>query len=91
MSFRKGTTMAETNASGGNSATETTAQDSGSRGFLQQAQQSVGSAANATMQAVKDHPVAAAAIAAGTAAAVGGAAYAATQMRSGRSGSASSK
>ena len=37
-------------------------------------------AANATIEAAKDHPYAAAGIAAGVAAAVGGAAYAATRL-----------
>ncbi|WP_213981976.1 hypothetical protein [Sphingomonas sp. dw_22] len=49
------------------------------KSLLAQAQEAIGSAVDATVGAVKEHPVAAAAIAAGAAAAVGGAAYAATQ------------
>lgn len=50
--------------------------------FIKTAQDAIGDAVDATVNAVKEHPVAAAAIAAGAAAAVGGAAYAATQLRS---------
>jgi hypothetical protein len=71
-------------------ATETSGNDAGStpgtsaetKPFLAQAQEAVGSAVDATVAAVKEHPVAAAAIAAGTAAAIGGAAYAASQLHS---------
>jgi len=48
--------------------------------FIKTAQDAIGDAVDATLTAVKEHPVAAAAIAAGAAAAVGGAAYAATQL-----------
>lgn len=50
------------------------------KSFIAQAQEKLSGAVDATVGAVKDHPVAAAAIAAGAAAAVGGAAYAATQL-----------
>lgn len=50
------------------------------KSFLAQAQEAIGGAVDATVTAVKEHPIAAAGIAAGVAAAVGGAAYAATQM-----------
>ncbi|MCH7860402.1 hypothetical protein ACQKOH_13845 [Sphingomonas sp. NPDC092331] len=50
------------------------------KGFLAQAQEAIGDAVDATVAAVKEHPIAAAGIAAGVAAAVGGAAYAATQL-----------
>ena len=52
------------------------------RGYATSAQERVSSAATATMDAAKDHPYAAAGIAVGVAAAVGGAAYAATRMGS---------
>jgi hypothetical protein len=66
--------MAETNTTTANtSATE-------NKSFLASAQETVTGAFDATVEAVKEHPVAAAAIAAGTAAAVGGAVYAATQL-----------
>lgn len=48
--------------------------------FLAQAQEVIGDAVDATVEAIKEHPIAAAGIAAGVAAAVGGAAYAATQL-----------
>lgn len=50
------------------------------KSFLAQAQETIGDAFDATVNAVKEHPIAAAGIAAGVAAAVGGAAYAATQL-----------
>jgi ElaB/YqjD/DUF883 family membrane-anchored ribosome-binding protein len=50
------------------------------KSFLAQAQEVIGDAVDATVAAVKEHPIAAAGIAAGVAAAVGGAAYAATQL-----------
>ena len=53
------------------------------KSFLEQAQEAIGDAIESTVEAVKEHPVAAAAIAAGAAAAVGGAAYAATKLMSG--------
>ncbi|WP_137863279.1 MULTISPECIES: hypothetical protein [unclassified Sphingomonas] len=52
----------------------------GAKSFLAQAQEAIGDAVDATVAAVKEHPIAAAGIAAGVAAAVGGAAYAATQL-----------
>ena len=71
-------------------ATETTPGDNATtaqataeaKSFIAQAQEKVSGAVDATVTAVKVHPVAAAAISAGAAAAVGGAAYAATQYRS---------
>ncbi len=60
--------------------TGTTPADTQEKSFLEQAQEAVGDALDATVQAVKEHPIAAAGIAAGVAAAVGGAAYAATQL-----------
>ncbi|NYT39581.1 hypothetical protein HZY97_02335 [Sphingomonas sp. R-74633] len=50
------------------------------KSFLAQAQDVISDAVDATVSAVKEHPIAAAGIAAGVAAAVGGAAYAATQL-----------
>lgn len=50
------------------------------KSLLAQAQEKVVGAFDATVEAVKENPVAAAAIAAGAAAAVGGAAYAASQL-----------
>ena len=50
------------------------------KSFLETAQGAISDAVDATVEAVKEHPVAAAAIAAGAAAAVGGAVYAATQL-----------
>ena len=50
------------------------------KGYAASAQEKVSSAASATLDAAKEHPYAAAGIAAGVAAAVGGAAYAATRM-----------
>lgn len=82
--------MADTNnASGGNSQSQPS-----NRSFMASAQETLGDAYEATLGAVKDHPMAAAAIAAGTAAAVGGAVYAASQMRGsggGNGGSSNSK
>lgn len=70
--------MADTkNGNGDNAAKNEDANAS----FLKTAQGAIGEAVDATVNAVKEHPVAAAAIAAGAAAAVGGAAYAATQLR----------
>lgn len=48
--------------------------------FLATAQEKLGDAVDATVSAVKERPVAAAAIAAGAAAAIGGAAYAASHL-----------
>jgi hypothetical protein len=76
MQFPKGLTMAETSKTGTEGAGETNANKS----FLETAQEAISDAYEATVEAVKEHPVAAAAIAAGAAAAVGGAAYAATQL-----------
>ncbi|RYE77250.1 MAG: hypothetical protein EOP19_23200, partial [Hyphomicrobiales bacterium] len=50
------------------------------KSLLETAQSAISDAVDATVGAVKEHPVAAAAIAAGAAAAVGGAVYAATQL-----------
>ena len=80
-------------------ATETTPRDEATtaqataeaKSFIAQAQERVSGAVDATVTAVKEHPVAAAAIAAGAAAAVGGAAYAATQLRSDKPAPAKSK
>ena len=57
-----------------------------STSFIKTAQGAIGDAVDATVNAVKEHPVAAAAIAAGAAAAVGGAAYAATKLGSDKAG-----
>ena len=62
---------------GGEGTSQTQASE---KSFLASAQETVAGAVDATVQAVKDHPVAAAAVAAGAAAAVGGAVYAATQL-----------
>lgn len=67
--------MAETNNAGGGATDQ-----NNEKSFLETAQEAIGDAVDATVQAVKDNPVAAAAIAAGAAAAVGGAVYAATQL-----------
>lgn len=61
------------------------------KSFIAQAQEKISGAVDATVEAVKEHPVAAAAIAAGAAAAVGGAAYAATQYLGDKPASAKSK
>lgn len=66
--------MADTNTTAGDSAANK------DKSFLETAQETVTGAFDATVEAVKEHPVAAAAIAAGAAAAVGGAVYAATQL-----------
>lgn len=69
--------MAETKTAGSeNSAAESNDEKS----FFETAQEAIGDAVDATIQAVKENPVTAAAIAAGAAAAVGGAVYAATQL-----------
>ena len=70
--------MAETKTAGGDNAA--TAENNEDKSFLETAQEAIGDAVDATIQAVKDNPVTAAAIAAGAAAAVGGAVYAATQL-----------
>ncbi|TGX52459.1 hypothetical protein E5A73_16870 [Sphingomonas gei] len=74
--------MADTNNNSTNdNATNNASQGSGSdKSFIATAQEVLGDAVDATVQAVKEHPVAAAAVAAGAAAAVGGAVYAATQL-----------
>ena len=69
--------MAENNSTGGEAANTNAGE---SKSFFETAQEALGGAMEATVDAVKEHPVAAAAIAAGAAAAVGGAVYAATQM-----------
>ncbi|WP_404339679.1 hypothetical protein AB2M62_09350 [Sphingomonas sp. MMS12-HWE2-04] len=69
--------MANTNSTAGEGASQS--QDS-TKSFIASAQEAIGDAVDATVEAVKEHPVAAAAIAAGAAAAVGGAVYAATQL-----------
>lgn len=56
----------------------------GNGSFLQSTQQVIGDAFDATVTAVRENPVTSAAIAAGAAAAIGGAAYAATQLRANR-------
>ncbi|PXA96592.1 hypothetical protein DMC47_17300 [Nostoc sp. 3335mG] len=50
------------------------------QGVLGAAQEKIGGAFESTVEAVKEHPVAAAAIAAGTVAAVGAAAYGISQL-----------
>ncbi|MEI9927116.1 MAG: hypothetical protein WDN44_04560 [Sphingomonas sp.] len=50
------------------------------KSFLEQAQDAIGDALESTVEAVKEHPIAAAAIGAAAAAAVGGAAYAASHL-----------
>ncbi len=69
--------MAETNSADAMPATTEE-----TKSFIAQAQEAIGDAVDATVTAVKEHPIAAAGIAAGVAAAVGGAAYAATHMGS---------
>jgi len=77
--FQKGTDMADTETA--NALPETIEEaKADAKGFLAQAQETLGDAFDATVNAVKEHPIAAAGIAAGVAAAVGGAAYAATQL-----------
>jgi hypothetical protein len=77
-----------TNDNSGNSANQ--ASGSGSdKSFIASAQEVIGDAVDATVQAVKEHPVAAAAVAAGAAAAVGGAVYAATQLGGDKAGNGS--
>lgn len=71
--------MANDNSNSTSGSTAETANAS-EKSFLASAQETVAGAVDATVQAVKDHPVAAAAVAAGAAAAVGGAVYAATQL-----------
>ncbi len=73
--------MAETET-----ANSTPGETADSKSFIAQAQEAIGDALDATVTAVKEHPVAAAGIAAGVAAAVGGAAYAATQLGGEKSG-----
>lgn len=73
--------MANTQSSNGDGASQSEKAD---KSFRESAQETITGAFDATVGAVKEHPVAAAAIAAGAAAAVGGAAYAATQMRGGK-------
>jgi hypothetical protein len=72
-------------------ATDTTANDTGpatpattaapeDKSFLEQAQEAIGDAIESTVEAAKENPIAAAAIAAGAAAAVAGAAYGISQL-----------
>jgi carbonic anhydrase len=73
--------MANTSNSNSGSGNDNTASASATeKSFIASAQEVIGDAVDATVQAVKEHPVAAAAVAAGAAAAVGGAVYAATQL-----------
>lgn len=63
--------------------TDTAANDAAGTGdqtLLEQAQDVVADAFNATLEAVKEHPLAAAGIAAGAAAAVAGAAFGASKL-----------
>ena len=69
--------MAETKTAGSDTAIAEREDD---KSFFETTQEAIGDAVDATIQAVKENPVAAAAIAAGAAAAVGGAVYAATQL-----------
>jgi hypothetical protein len=77
--------MANSNSNSGSgndnaSSASSASASSNDKSFIANAQEVIGDAVDATVQAVKDHPVAAAAVAAGAAAAVGGAVYAATQL-----------
>lgn len=72
--------MADSNSSSASNSGGATANRATEKSFLASAQETVSGAVEATVEAVKEHPVAAAAIAAGAAAAVGGAVYAATQL-----------
>jgi carbonic anhydrase len=67
--------MAETTNAG-----DATPETNSSKSFLASAQEAIGEAVDATVEAVREHPIAAAAIATGAAAAVSGAVYAATQL-----------
>ena len=53
----------------------TPAADAEEKSFFERAQEAIGAAVESTVEAVKEHPAAAAAIAAGATAAVAGAAY----------------
>ncbi len=57
-----------------------------SKSFLSKAQETLANAAGTVTNAVKEHPIAAAGIAAGAAAAVAGAAYGASKLLGGESG-----
>jgi hypothetical protein len=81
--------MAESSTSGGSAANKTA--NSNDKSFIATAQDAIGDAVDATVEAVKEHPIAAAAIAAGAAAAVGGAVYAATQLGGDKAESGSAK
>lgn len=74
--------MANSNSNSGsnNDNSASASASSNEKSFIASAQEAIGDAVDATVQAVKDHPVAAAAVAAGAAAAVGGAVYAASQL-----------
>lgn len=78
--------MTEQSSSSNNNSSSTAATD---KTILAQAQDKLGSAVDTTVSAVKDHPVAAAAIAGGVAAAVAGAAFGVSKLREGDSGSKS--
>jgi hypothetical protein len=51
------------------------------KSFVERAQEAIGSAVETTVEAVKEHPVAAAAIAGGVAAAAAGAAFGVSKLR----------
>lgn len=51
------------------------------KSFVERAQETIGSAVGTTVEAVKEHPVAAAAIAGGVAAAAAGAAFGVSKLR----------
>lgn len=61
------------------------------RGYASGAQDRIASAGSATLDAAREHPYAAAGVVAGVAAAVGGLAYAATQLGSGTAKSGTAK
>lgn len=61
--------------------TNTTASNAEEKSFLERAQDAIGAAVESTVEAVKEHPAAAAAIAAGATAAVAGAAYGISKLR----------
>jgi len=63
--------------------TTTAATTAEEKSFIERAQEAIGSAVDSTVGAVKEHPAAAAAIAAGATAAVAGAAYGISKLREG--------
>lgn len=79
--------MTDTNASD-TPATASTSASQNDKSFLEQAQEAIGDAFETTVEAVKEHPIAAAAIATGAAAAVAGAAYGISKLREGDEGGA---